>query len=887
MAWRETRATWRHFLYFFLCIAMGVGALVGVALFAANVERTISREARALLGGDVEIRLPRSVSEKGGAVLESLVARGMNMTHVSELVAMAATTTPNAGDVSHDARLPLTQLVELKAVEEGYPLYGSLQFNPDLPLPILLSPPVPKCARTPCYGALVQQSLLIRMGLGIGDLVKVGQAEFTITGQIRKEPDRVANMFSLGPRVIISREGLVATELVKPGSRVRERYLLRVPSIVSITALQHELRGRLAGESARVTTYRTAQPQLKRFLDQLTRYLGLTGLIALFVGGIGVAMSMQAFLREKLQTIAILKTLGAESAVIIRTYLLQALLLAAIGSLTGIALGILFQAALPALLAGLFASDLLEQLRLSTSLTASTIPVVLKGVAFGVLTSLLFALWPLLGVREIRPALIFRRDVTKPETASRAKRPAVLREWYRTLCSIDSFRWLTAGVIGLGLGSLAIWQAGSWKVGLLFLAALAVAVTGLLLSASLLVRALSRIQGPRSLAIRQAVSNLHRPGSQAVGIMLAVGTGVMVIVAVSLLERSLVRQVGESRPADAPTFFFIDIQPDQKSGFTQLIHAQTTDPNVQIIPLVRGRLHTLDGQPISDFTQNTEGTQPRERRKTWYFTRDYGLTFLEDLPEDNLITKGYWWDQGRQATVPLISIEEEAAKHLGLDLGSTVSFDIQGTTVSAQVSSIRKVDWGTMSTNFYMILSPGSLDGAPITYVATVRVPPEQEVPLQQTVVAAFPNVTAINIGEVLESFARILDRLSLAIQAVAVFCILAGSLVMAAALAATRYRRVYESVVFKALGATRHLIARSFAAEYALLGAAAGLIGVALASALSWAVLYFIFDLPWTLQPTVLAGGLVLTVAMSLAVGFLSTYRILGQRPLAVLRHE
>ncbi|MBW8064687.1 MAG: FtsX-like permease family protein, partial [Nitrospira sp.] len=250
-------------------------------------------------------------------------------------------------------------------------------------------------------------------------------------------------------------------------------------------------------------------------------------------------------------------------------------------------------------------------------------------------------------------------------------------------------------------------------------------------------------------------------------------------------------------------------------------------------------------------------------------------------------TKGAWWAPGEVPAKPFVSIEEDAAKTLGLDLGSTIEFEIQGTTVSAEVSSIRKVDWGNMSTNFYMILSPGSLEGAPFTYVATVRIPPENEVPLQQAVVAAFPNVTAINIGDVLESFARILDRLALAIQAVAVFCILAGGIVMATVLATTRYRRLYESVVFKALGATRDLIARSFAAEYALLGSAAGLIGVVLASALSWLVLTFILDLPWTLQPRILASGLALTVLLTLTVGFLSTFRILGQRPLAVLRQE
>lgn len=895
MAWRETRASWRHFLYFFVCIALGVGALVGVALFSANVERAVTREARGLMGGDIEIRLSRPMSEHGEAVLRSLAARGIAVTHVSELVGMAAAINGGAA--------PQTQLVELKAVEPGYPFYGNLQLEPSRPLKELLSSSESACGSSPhasrftlrqaqgpessrgtshgiCYGAIVQQSLLIRLGLNVGDRFTVGEATFTITGLLRKEPDRVAGPFNLGPRVMISREGLAAAELIKPGSRVRERYLLKLPPAMPAQPLLYELRGRLAKESARVTSYRDAQPQLKQFLDQLTRYLGLIGLTALFIGGIGVATTIQAFIREKLHTIAILKTVGADSGTVIRTYLLQALLLGTIGSLAGVTLGAGLQHALPPLVTGLFGADLMAQLDFSGALSWSAVLPMLKGIALGILTTLLFTLWPLLGIREISPTRIFRHDVQAAETG---------RAWRQRLGLSDRARMLTALGIAAGLAGLAIWQAGNWRIGLLFIGALATAVTLLSLSASLLVRVINTIPRPRSVAVRHAIGNLHRPGSQAVGVMVSVGIGVMVIVAVSLLERTLVNQVGESRPVDSPSFFFIDIQPDQKDTFLRLIRERTHDPNPETTPLVRSRLHAINGQPVA-VEENGEQTPGRkeDRRKNWYLTREYVLTFLQDLPKDNAVIKGEWWKPGQVFSKPLASIEEDAAKNLGVELGSTIEFEIQGTTVAAEVSSIRKVQWGNFSTNFYMIFSPGSLEGAPFTYVATVRVPPEQEVSLQQAVAAAFPNVTAINIGDVLDSFARILDQLALAIRAIAVSCILAGAIVMAAALAATRYRRLYESVVLKALGATRGLVARSFAVEYALLGAAAGLIGTALASLLSWAVLKFILeDVTWTLQPDVLAIGFMLTVLLSLIVGFLSTFRILGQRPLAVLRHE
>lgn len=889
MAWRETRAAWRHFLYFFVCIALGVGALVGVALFSANVERAVTREARGLMAGDLEVRLSRPMSEKGETVLQSLTSRGIATIHVSELAGMAV--------IADGGRTQQTQIVELKAVEAGYPFYGVLRLEPDRPLPELLYPPAPVCLalhasrftpHEPCYGAVVQESLLIRLGLSVGHRVKVGEAVFTITGILRKEPDRVAGPFNLGPRVMVSREGLAAAELIKPGSRVRERYLLKLPPSMAAQPLLYELRGRLAGESARVTIYREAQPQLKQFLDQLTRYLGLIGLTALFVGGIGVATTIQAFLREKLHTIAILKTVGADSGTVVRTYLVQALLLGLIGSLAGAAMGASLQHAMPPLVTGLFGADLMAQLEFTSALSLSSVLPMLKGIALGVLTTLLFTLWPLLGIREISPSRIFRREVQPSDTATRAGSPVWTLSGRQGLGTADPLRVLTALGIAVGLAGLAIWQAGSWRIGLLFIGALAAAVASLTLAALLLVRVLKALPGPRSLASRHAIGNLHRPGSQAVGVMVSVGIGVMVIVAVSILERSLVNQVGESRPLDSPSFFFIDIQPDQKDAFLRLIHDRTADPMPQATPLVRSRLRAINGQPIqTDEARALASGKHQDKRKNWYLSREYVLTFLQHLPKDNTVIKGDWWEPGQEFNQPLVSIEEDAAHNLGVDVGSSIEFEIQGATVTAEVSSIRKVEWGNFSTNFYMILSPGALEGAPFTYVATVRVPPEQEVPLQQAVVASFPNVTAINIGDVLDSFARILDRLALAIRAIAVFCMLAGAIVMAAALAATRYRRLYESVVLKALGATRGLVARSFAVEYALLGAVAGLIGIVLASALSWAVLHFILDLPWTLQPRILATGLVLTVILSLLVGFLSTFRILGQRPLTVLRHE
>ncbi|MGE5709169.1 MAG: ABC transporter permease, partial [Nitrospira sp.] len=877
MAWRETRGAWRHFLYFFVCIAVGVGALVGVSLFAAHVDRAVTKEARGLLGGDLEVRSSHPLSANGQDVLFSLGERGIAETRVSELVAMAART--ESGALSGQP----TQIVELKAVESSYPFYGSLKLEPEQSLDSLLHPDTVTCGEHSCLGAVVQESLLLRMGLAVGDRLKIGRAMFLITGLVRTEPDRMANAFSLGPRVLISQEGLQASELIKPGSRVRERRLLKLPPGMALEPLRAELRGRLASDNVRVSGYRDAQPQLKQFLEQLSRYLGLIGLTALFIGGLGVAMSVQAFLQEKLKTIAILKTLGADSATIVRTYVAQAMGLGLLGSLAGMLFGIVLQRVLPPLLAGVFVSDLLDQLGASVELSSASIGPLLKGGALGLLTTLLFTLWPLLRIREIKPAAIFRRDVEGGASSANAQPVS----WWVRWGLDDRLNLLTAVSIAAGLGGLSIWQAGSWKVGGLFMGALTLAVALLFVSAGLLVGGVRRLPRPSSLSLRYAIGNITRPGGHTAGMLVAIGMSVMVIVTVSLVEQALLHQVGETRPVDAPTFFFIDIQPDQQEAFSKLVQKQTAGRLPELTPLVRSRLHAVNGERVTVEEEREQEDRREEskdeRRKQWYLSREYVLTFLDQLPKGNEIVRGVWWKAGEAFARSQVSVEEEAAKSLGLEIGSTLEFDVQGATIAAVVSSIRKVEWGNFSTNFYLILSPGSLEGAPLTYVATIHVPPEQEVPLQQAVVASFPNVSAIHVGDVLDNFARVLDRLALAIRAVAVFCVVTGGLVMAAALAATRYRRLYESVILKALGATRGLIGRTFAAEYALLGLVGGMMAIGLSSALSWFVLTYIFDLSWSLYPTVLITGLGLTILLTLFVGFLSTFQILGQRPLTI----
>ncbi len=830
MAWRETRAAWRHFTYFFICIALGVAALVGVGLFAANMDRAIQREARSLMAADVELRTTRPLTAEAEAVLHGFDGRGIARMHLSELVAMAAVRTG-------------TQLVELKAVEPGYPFYGKLRAEPEQALATLFTG----------NNVLAEETLLIRLDLKVGDTLKIGRTEFRIAGLLKKEPDRAAGAFSFGPRVLMSQQGLAATQLIQPGSRVTHRHLLKLPESVSPRAVQAELSSTFPDKTVRVSTYQEAQPMLRRFLRQLTMYLGLVGLIALMVGGIGVASSVRAFLNEKLETIAVLKAVGAESRTILLVYLTQTLLLGLLGSLAGAALGAGLQIFLPPLMK--------TWLPIELEFRFALLPFV-RGVAMGLLTTILFALWPLLDVRHVRPNLIFRRDVTEEPSGS-AGRSA----------------WVASGLLALALAGLALWQAGSWRAAGLFIGTL-IAALGLLQGAAWMVARLARrLPRWRPLAWRQGLANLYRPGSQVKTILVSVGVGVMVILAIHLVERNILWEIGENIPTNAPSFFFIDIQPDQQDAFARLL-AERGHAEARLTPLVRSRLWALNGQPIG--RENYE-----EREHGWYFTREYVLTFLKDLPKDNVVTKGDWWNAVEPSREPRVSVEEEAARRLGLDIGSTVEFDIQGAKVSGKVVNIRKVEWGNMSTNFYFIFEPGALDGAPMTYVATARIDPKEEVPLQRAVIAAFPNVSAISIRDVLDSVARVVDRISLVIRFMAGLSILAGAIVLAGALAATRFRRIYEAMILKAVGATRRAIAQTFAVEYALLGAAAGVIGTGLAVALAWGVGHWILDVKWLFQPEALAWGVGGTIIGTILVGLLSTYRILGQKPLPVLRRE
>jgi putative ABC transport system permease protein len=834
LAWRQARGGRRHLAAVFACVALGVGALVAVGTLGAGLKATLAREAKALLGGDVELRAARPLPAEGEAAVARLARDGARVVRVRELVAMARTPT---GDRS--------VLVELKAPSLEYPLYGRLGTTPAAPLPSLLEGD----------GAVVQRELLERLGLAPGDRFGVGDVTLTIRGVVESEPDRTATLVALGPRVFLSPAALERSGLVTFGSRIRHRVLVRLPGGSGAAGARASLAQALVDPGVRVAAYDEARPGLRRFFTQLTTYLGLVGLASLLVGGIGVAASVAAFIARQVPTIAALKALGAETRTLVAAYVVQTQAVALLGGLTGAALGVALQPLLAAAVAGLV------PFALEARPEAATLA---RGVLMGLVVTLLSTWVPLAGVRAVPAWLILRSEVDP--TAGRRR------------------SWSSLVPVGLGLVVLTLWQAGSFKAGGIFVGVGIAALLGLLALARGLVFLAPRLPRARGLAWRYGLAALQRPGGHAPRVVVALGLAAMLLVTVALLQSVLGRQIDHEQHRQAPSFFFIDVQPDQREAFSELVQrAAGTAPS--LTPVVRGRLRAIDGRPIT--RERVERRRARGEEGTWYFTREYVLTWADAPGPGNVVIRGRWWSAAEASTRSQASVEEAAARHLGVDLGARLTFDVQGVPIEAEVTSIRRVDWQSLTTNFFVVLSPGALEGAPATWVATARVPADAELALQNDVVDTFPNVTAIPVRDVMERVGAVLGDIAVAVRLVALFTLGTGLVVMVGALAATRSQRLYESVVLRTLGATRGVVARAFAIEYGLLGATAGLGGGLLATVLAWAVVRWVLDAPWTFDPAPVLLGLALTIALALGVGFLTTFRLLGEKPFPVLRRE
>ncbi len=836
MARREIRSSWRRLLFFFLCIGIGVGAIVALRSTVQNVNRSVAGEARQLMTADVQLDSTRPWRPEALEVIGRIA---------TPPAVLARTETIEANTMARpaDAENAAAMMVELKGIEPPFPLYsdftlaGGARFSHDL---------------LKNGGAVVAPLLLERLKLRLGDSIKIGESSFEIRGVIEREPGSGTG-FRLGPRVFIERSAVEATGLVGFGSRARRRILLKT-SEGEFEALVARLRAELKGQLVTVNSYKDSQQNLSEQFARTENYLSLMGLIVLVLGGIGVSSVTRVFIEQKKQAIAVIKCVGGTARQIIAAYLAQVVALGLAGSLLGVALA---KGAL--LLVGrYFAASLPPDM--SYALTTGA---VVQGLGLGLLISVLFSLMPLLRVRHIKPNMLLREE-----------------EGGRTKKGPDWLRWAAGALVGTGLVALSSWQAGNALVGLYFVTGLALTSAALYAAALALIFLVRRARRFRSFTLRQSVSSLHRPGNQTRVIVMAVGLGAFVIMSIHSLQTGLLDEIDRARRTSLPNMFLIDIQPDQRQGVEELLTAATGE-RPELIPTVRARIYAINNRTVD----LDEGEMQRERGR---LGREYVVTYRPRLEANETVVAGNFWDAA-PSSEPEVSIEEGLRGLVGLDVGGRITFDIAGRKLTAKVTSVRRVDWRNSRTGFMVLFRPGALENAPQMLIAPVNGParePERS-RFQRALLDQYPNVSVIDVAEVVSTLSRILNNVTLAVTFLGGFVLLCGVLILVGSIAMTKFQRVYEVAVLKTLGAKRKVLLAMLFVEYGLLGLVAGLVGAVASAALSYAVARFVLEIPWAFSPVATLAGVALTAALVTIVGLASSFNALTRKPLAILRAQ
>jgi putative ABC transport system permease protein len=837
MAWREIRPAFRKFVFMVAAIAIGVASVTGIKGFSEALDSAILRSARTLLAADIAVRFSSAPRGDEMAALDSLTRRGARLTRTTETVSMAA---------PKGAAQPV--LCAVRAVDPlTFPFYGTLETEPVAPLASLLKDET----------LLASQEFLTRTGASVGVDVQIGNAQFRLVGILRSEPDRIAAGFDLGPRLMVTRGGLARSGLIQFGSRASEAFLFRLPDRGLTVEEARALLEPKITRPARILDYRNPNPSLSRGLERTSNFLSLVGLLALLVGGLGVATTVHTYLQQKLDTIAVLKCIGARSAQVTRIYLIQGLTPGILGSVIGVALGYGVQLLFPPLL-----KDFL-------SLPATLEPApgaVLQGLVAGISITLLFLLPPLLGIRKVRPARVFLREM-----------PGTRLSAFQSIRR-DPLPMAVSLILAGGVGLIAGWLAGSLRQGFGFLLGLSGAVLILAAGARLLLVALRRIPAPPSLTIRHGLKNLNRPGNHVASIVVAIGLGVAFVLTIYLIQTSLLSQIVRSAPANFPNLFLIGITEKDRDSLWGLLKSQggVIDAG-RPIPAIPARIIRIDGKSPGELARSSD-----ERH---FHQIEFILTWAAEIPPDTRVVEGSWWAPPFGA--PLVSVGQHAARELQLRPGSVLEFVSSGRTLRATVANIRESEFARPGSNNQFIFSPGSLDGLPASYVGALRVLPSETAALQRTLFSRFPNVSSIDVGQVLVRVQEVLDRIAAVIRFIGVFAILAGVIILASSVAATRHQRVREAVILKTLGATRSLVTRIHAAEFLTMGLAAGAVGSLLAVIAAKILLGRLLDTEFEMRWAPLAVATVSSAALAIVTGWAASRGVLSHKPFEVLREN
>jgi putative ABC transport system permease protein len=834
LARRELRASWRRLLFFFACIAIGVGAIVAGRSMLQNASVAIYAEARALLTADVQVDSNRPWTPE---TLEAI-------DRIAQPVAEARTETIESptmlrpADASHEGAM----MVELKGIDPGFPLVGEFKLANGEPFSYSL---------VQNNGAVVSIALLDRLKLQIGDEAKIGNSTFQIRGSIDQEPGGGSG-FRIGPRVFVERAAVESAGLTGFGSRARRKIYFTTPAD-KVVVLSRQLRAELKNDLVNVRSYKESQENLSEQFSRAENYSSLTGLVILVLGGIGISNVTRVFIEQKKKSIAVLKCIGATGTRITIAYLGQVVTMGAVGSI----LGLLFGKGVLLLIQHIFADKLPSYMTYGMRAGAAA-----QGLGVGILISLLFSALPLLSIRRIKPNVLLR-------DSSEVGRGA-----------LDMLRWVTAGLVVLGLLMVVSWQAGSIRVGLFFLAGLAATAGALYLSATLLIFLVRRTRPLTSFALKQAINSLHRPGNQTRVIVMVVGLGVFLVITIQSLQANLIREFDLGRNGKLPNMFLIDVQKDQQQGLSDLV-MQMTGERPLLVPTIRLRVVAINGKEV-DFN---EAEMKRERNR---LSREYVATYRPNLESNERVLAGKFWDAS-PSTEPEISIEESMRGLAGLDVGSEMTFDVQGRKLAARVTSVRHVDWRNSRTGFMVLFRPGSLEDAPQMMVGAINGPTGEleRSRFQRVLVDKYPNVSVIDVVDIVRAVERIIRNITLAVSFVGAFVLLSGALILIGSLAMTKFQRIYEVAVLKTLGAKRKMLLKILLAEYGLMGFVAGVIGSLGAVGLSYAASRFVFEIPWSFTPVVNVGGVAATIVLVTTVGVLATVDVLSKKPLATLRAQ
>ena len=834
-ALREMRGGLKGFLIFITCIALGVGAIGGVNSVARAITASVASQGQTLLGGDLRFELvQREASETEFAFLKAQgdLAVSANMRSMARL--------EDGSDQT---------LVEAKAVDAAYPLFGALETQPALPHGDLFG------ERAGVWGAAAPDLLFDRLGLKEGGRIRLGGATFELRARIVNEPDAVSDGFGFAPRLMVSMDGLRASGLIQPGSLVEHAYKVRVPGGASearIAAISDKAKADFPEAGWSIRSRSNAAPSLSSNVERFSQFLTLVGLTALVVGGVGVANAVRAHLDAKRGVIATLKSVGASGGFVFSVYLFQVMIVAAIGIVIGLAIAL----AMP------FAAGAALSSVIPVPAEGGVYPDALAmGVLFGVLVTLAFAILPLGRARDIPATALFR------EVGLEGR-------------GLPRLPYLAAALgIAVVLAGLAVWFSSDRRVALIFVGA-AVFAFIVLRSVAVLVQWIAR-EAPavRSTPLRLAIGNIHRPGALTPSVVLSLGLGLTLLVTLALIDGNLRRQIAGNLPERAPNFFFVDIQPAEVDRFSDLVARVSPQGTLTKVPMLRGRVIALNGIDVQQIQVPPEGQ--------WVLRGDRGITYSETVPENATLSAGQWWPED-YAGEPLVSFSAEEAQEIGLKLGDTVTVNVLGRNVTARIANLRQVEWESMGINFVMVFSPNAFAGAPHAWLATLLdrdASVETEARILNEVTRAFPAVTSVRVKDALDIVNRLVGQLGVAIRAAAAVALIASVLVLAGALAAGNRARVHDAVVLKMLGATRGTLITAFSLEYMLIGLATAIFALAAGGAAAWFVVARIMTLRSSFLPDVAVGTVLIALLLTVGIGLAGTWRVLGQKAAPVLR--